>query len=197
MKFMNTNTILADYYRHADEHNIPRLAKEMLDEFDMNQITTLACELGLHFGVVVKQPHTDVAILQHLCEVANAAAKEVNGQYYYLKDWALIHLVYHHPHECRHRWSWGMSEIVCRTEEYGETSYHTFNETLHRFVDETYEDWSGVRRQQLALVWDDIDAEFKNLVIKVSLNPTYEGKLELNKLANQFGYPCWTDVEED
>ena len=57
MKFMNTNTILADYYRHADEHNIPRLAKEMLDEFDMNQITTLACELGLHFGVVVKQPH--------------------------------------------------------------------------------------------------------------------------------------------
>ena len=56
-------------------------------------------------------------------------------------------------------------------------------------------EWCGVSRQRLALIWDDIILEFKNLVIEVTLNPSYEGKLALNEMASQHGYPCWADVE--
>jgi len=195
MKFMNNNSLLAEYYdaTQGDDH---RLFESMLDSIDLKMVWELATALGDQFMGVIKQPHTDAAKLQHLCEAANAAAKEVDNRYYHLKDWGLLNLVYRHQNECKFRSTWGMTEIVCRTEEYGETSYHTFNEKIHQFVDETDEDWCGVRRQLLALQWETIDRQFKKLIIDVSLHPTYEGKLELSKLAKLHGYPCWTDIDD-
>ena len=91
----------------------------MLADVNMELMTSLAVGLRPHFGEVVKNPSKDAARLQYLCEAANAAAKEVDNVYYQLKNFALLCLAYHHPYTTRYRVSLGMTEIVCRTEEYG------------------------------------------------------------------------------
>lgn len=125
--------------------------------------------------------------LQWMTEAANMAAKAVSGIFYDLKNHLLQVMIETYPEAIEVAYSWNMNCVHVKSQEYGETCYHTNTHIPYSFPDA---EWNGVGRQSLALQWAKLTTYQKRWVVKGSLDRKYA--THVNRMYIMYGLPVYS-----